>query len=386
MYRYNLSVLLFSLMFSLQCMGQSAVEKAQAIIHKWVPDNRLAVANFDMYYKKRTLYIMGETTEKNIVADLHDWATRNKIKTNIQVDILPDTTLIHTQGLIAVSVANLRKQPRHSAELVSQAILGTPVRILKDSAGHYLLQTPDKYIGWVTKASVKSLNDKQIQDWKKSNRYIYTNISGWLYADTTSEASLTDVCMGSLLVVIEKTQQWLHALLPNGQMAYVQATHATPFDAWAENTKPNATLLQQLAAQLMGVSYLWGGTSTKMLDCSGFTKTIYFMNGMLLARDASQQILQGQTIAYDNTFDTIEKGDLLFFGTEKKGSKRVTHVGMALGNGDFIHESEWVRINSLLPQSDRYSAYYAHRLLGVQRYITAPHPPDLLLKNNEFYF
>lgn len=378
--------LLFATLISVQAMGQSAPDSIKAIIQKWVPDTRVAVANIDIKYKKRTLFIVGETTEKNMIHDIENWAMNNKIKTNIQLNILPDATISNTYGLIAVSVANLRKQARHSAELVSQAVMGTPIRILKDSAGHYLLQTPDKYIGWVTKASVKSMSEIQNNEWKEANRYIYTKVSGWLYADTTCQTPVSDVCLGSIFELVEQQQEWLCVKLPNGKRAYLNANHAEPFRAWANNITPSASSLSHWAFQLVGVSYLWGGTSTKMLDCSGFSKTIYFMNGLLLARDASQQIMQGQVIVHNPDFSNLETGDLLFFGTQKNGVNRVTHVGMVLQGAQFIHESEWVRQNNLLPQSADYSAYYAKRLLGVRRYIAQPINKQLLLINNEFYF
>jgi cell wall-associated NlpC family hydrolase len=123
----------------------------------------------------------------------------------------------------------------------------------------------------------------------------------------------------------------------------------------------------------MGIPYFWGGTSCKALDCSGFTKTVYFLNGVLLPRDASQQALVGRPVDAGKDFSGIEVGDLLFFGTRGTAERkeRVTHVGIALGGGKFIHEGGDVRINSLNENDPEYSAPRRETFLGVRRIIGA---------------
>ena len=109
---------------------------------------------------------------------------------------------------------------------------------------------------------------------------------------------------------------------------------------------------------MMGSGYLWGGTTTKVTDCSGLMKISYLANGIILQRDASQQALTGKKIA---DWHDCRLGDLLFFGNSKTG--RVTHVGMYLREGKYIHCSGQVKINSLEPGA----ADYLYSPLSISR-------------------
>ena len=118
---------------------------------------------------------------------------------------------------------------------------------------------------------------------------------------------------------------------------------------------------------------MWGGTSTKGMDCSGFTKTIYFLNGMVIPRDASQQVHTGLQTDEDGNFDNLEKGDLLFFGRKVTDStkEKVVHVGMWIGNNEFIHASNMVRVSSIDPNADNYDEYNLNRYLRSKRILKA---------------
>jgi cell wall-associated NlpC family hydrolase len=109
------------------------------------------------------------------------------------------------------------------------------------------------------------------------------------------------------------------------------------------------------------------------MDCSGFTKMVYLMNGFVIPRDASQQINAGKIVDNKLDFADLQKGDLLFFGTtateEKK--QRVVHVAIWLGNEkmEFIHASGNVHVSSMDENQPNFDEMNKNRYLGSRRYL-----------------
>jgi len=89
------------------------------------------------------------------------------------------------------------------------------------------------------------------------------------------------------------------------------------------------------AKSFLGVPYVWGATGPNKFDCSGFTQWVYRDAGINIPRVSREQARVGQFVSYNN----LQRGDMVFFDTKKHPKGRVTHVGIYLGNGDFIHAS-----------------------------------------------
>ena len=87
------------------------------------------------------------------------------------------------------------------------------------------------------------------------------------------------------------------------------------------------------AKYFKGGKYVWGGTTPEGFDCSGYVQYLYKKHNINLPRTAWGQSKQGQIIEKHK----LQKGDLLFFLTDKKRGIPITHVGIYIGNGNFIH-------------------------------------------------
>lgn len=354
--------------------SQHSDEKAEDIIleikNEYAPDQRTSIFNIEA--KGNPITLKGET---NLIEAKHlllQTFQKEGIEIKDEIVILPDETIgVKKYGLINVSVANLRGQPSHSAELVTQALLGTTVNILKEEDGWYLIQTPDKYIAWTNGGALELLDGHQLQSWKDHQKVIYTNTYGFSFSPNGSER-VTDLVAGNVLELDHESDNSWIVIYPDGRKAMIPKSEASLFQRWKENIEVSDATITSAAKDLVGIPYLWGGTSTKGLDCSGFTKTVYLLHGFVLPRDASQQVQVGDLIDTVKDFSKLEIGDLLFFGRKNEDqSEKVVHVGLWLGNSRFIHASGDVHISSMDSLDDEFDNYNFERYLRTKRIIGA---------------
>ena len=257
-------------------------------------------------------------------------------------------------GLARISVAHMRTKPGHSSELSSQVIMGMPIKLIEKKGDWWFCETPDGYNGYIIENSMSKMDSIQMNLWRESNRVVVTSIhETYIYKSPKSTSYMdiiTDVVNGAILVGEKSTDKFTKVNLPDGRIGYINSNDITPIKKWASQ-EFKAELILKMAYSMMGLPYLWGGTSTKSLDCSGLAKVCYLANGIILRRDAYQQAETGNHIDASN-WQTCEAGDLLFFGNKK--TKRVTHVAIYNNNGLYIHASGRVKENSIDPESSIY--------------------------------
>lgn len=362
----------------LACTSGQKIETSNEIVSvfktRYAPDRRVALFDVTANPKGSNIVLEGMSDQPEGLTSLVDSLKRAGLTIVNEVETLPAADLgDKIYGVANNSVVNIRSNPTHSAELATQALLGMPLKVLKKEGTWYLVQTPDEYISWIDSGGIHLMTEEELENWKKGDKIIYLANYGFSYeSPKKNSAKVSDLALGNVLHVESTQTNYYKVKYPDGRIAYVHRSEAQPFERWRASLKMTQESLVDAGKDLMGVPYLWGGTSSKGVDCSGFTKTIYLMNGEIIPRDASQQITAGELVDADKNFDNLEPGDLLFFGTPAKDGKarRVVHVGMWIGNGEFIHSSSRVQINSMDPNADNFSEFNYNRYLESRRYIT----------------
>lgn len=123
----------------------------------------------------------------------------------------------------------------------------------------------------------------------------------------------------------------------------------------SNSPKTSSNSIVSLATDLTGTPYLWAGQSLGGFDCSGFTSYVYLKNGIKIPRTSRDQFSELREV------DTLEIGDLVFFNTFGEG---VSHVGIYIGNDEFIHSSS---SRKGVVTDSMNNKYYKERYLGARR-------------------
>jgi len=121
--------------------------------------------------------------------------------------------------------------------------------------------------------------------------------------------------------------------------------------------------IESTAKKELGKRYVWGATGPKTFDCSGFTMKVYRTAGINLPRVSRSQAKVGAKVA----FDELQRGDMVFFDTEKHRTGKVNHVGIYLEDGKFIHASSGNK--KVVITSFEKKKFYKNRFLWGRRVI-----------------
>ena len=257
-------------------------------------------------------------------------------------------------AIVNVSDAFLRAEPRYTSECVSQTRMGTLVQVLERKGYWVRIQTPEPYEGWVNELALAPTRELSPEEQKASKLYGAT-----LKPMTRKEAG--KYLKAPKYICIQNIPEQ-NLLMGNMVKTDTPAQGMVDFREWAEaeaaeTDEAKVRDITELAKSFLGCPYLWGGMSPGHFDCSGLTGFCYFLNGILLPRDASQQVKCGVEIP----FGQMQAGDLVFFGDSSVG-----HVALCIGGHKIIHASQLVRINSLIPGEPD---YYGRNILHIRRII-----------------
>jgi cell wall-associated NlpC family hydrolase len=247
------------------------------------------------------------------------------------------------QAVVLGTVENMYSEASPDKNVVSQALLGQVVGILEARDGFARIETPDRYTGWVPASALFEYPDPKAPRYATGGLLAeVTSLMANVYRDpdVTKARPKTLAPLGARLEVVKPAEdpqkRWITVRLPSGEAAYVQSGDVRLVEAAAARTRGSEADLVATARRFSGVPYLWGGMSVHGVDCSGLTSRVYAVNGIDLPRDADLQFDDARARAVERA--DLRPGDLVFFG-----QKKITHVGMYVGDGRFINATTHTR-------------------------------------------
>src|ERR1035437_1614599 len=335
------------------------IRAIQSVKDQYAPVSRLAIFKVGPERQGNALVLTGEVDRAEAKVAAVRAVERTGAKVTDHIKVLPDEKLgDQVWGISCLSVACGREQPEHKAEMGTQVLMGNVVRVWKPSTNAvfrwYLTQSGDGYVSWLEKGTFVLCNREQVESWNRGPLLIVTACEDLIREQPQADAQpVSDVVLCDLVRKTGEEGDWYKVELPDRRTGYLPKKAATDFDTWKAARQPTGENIERTARRFIGRPYFWGCNSPKGFDCSGFSKTVFYINGIDLLRDSGQQAHQGVEVPLDGDLSQLKKGDLLFFGRRPRrgGPEKVVHVGIYLGDKLFIHSSELVHISSLDPNS-----------------------------------
>ena len=290
------------------------------LARKWVPDVRLGVLDVSVEPER----LVGSTTSRDALTALRRLAA--EAGRTAEVRLLPDTSVRdQPAAVVTAAVAPLLRDPRISADRVSEALHGESLTLLERRDGVWLrVRGADGYHAWTHAGYVAVGSADWAEDWsgRASGRS--------LGAEVRLEDRRFRLAVGARVVLRHDGQ----VEIADGRIGGVSAG-LVRLDAELRAEARHIAAPEWAARWFSGAPYLWGGRTEWGVDCSGLVQATYAARGVALPRDSDQQSLAGRVVPIDATGAGYEAGDVLCFAD----GQRVSHVALWAGAGRVVHSA-----------------------------------------------
>jgi cell wall-associated NlpC family hydrolase len=261
-----------------------------------------------------------------------------------------------TDFVVAAGVADVRRDPDGSSELITQALMNMPV-YAGEARGEWVAAKLVDYIGWMRLSDLATPIEKGFCKVGEECATplplvaVITTMHTPLYEAAEGAGSSGEAYLSTILPLLDTTHPTrVQVAVPGERVAWIERSALEVRQQKEPYPRQTVEAVIGYARGFLNVPYHWGGVSWAGIDCSGFVQLCYRAGGYFIPRDADQQ---DGFLYHAIERPQMQAGDLIFFG-----SKEITHVGMALNDHEFIHAEgrnyHHVVINSFKPTDEHY--------------------------------
>ena len=268
-----------------------------------------------------------------------------------------------TTKIVTATNLNVRSGAGTKYSIIGSLKKGTSVSVISESNGWSKINYNGKtgYVSSKYLAYNTSSNNNSSNETVKYKKIVTATSLNFRNGPSTTSSKIGSIKEGSEVGVISESNGW-SKISYNGKIGYVSSKYLG--DKTTSSSSTSSEKVEKLisfAKKLLGKSYSWGAEGPSSFDCSGFTYYVFKESANItIPRTSKEQGKYGTYVSYSN----LKKGDLVFFDTDGSNNSAINHVGIYLGDGDFIHSSS---TKGKVITSNLNSGYYKDAFVNGRR-------------------
>jgi cell wall-associated NlpC family hydrolase len=236
--------------------------------------------------------------------------------------------ILHTDGNervhVATNLTGLHESPTFRVPLLSELTFGAELEVLEEQDKWVYVRQTDGYLGWAYRPYLS-------EGLAPTATHLALAPAVELHAEPNSNSEIVTRIVSGTGVIVEETRDGWSCVKAN-KTGWLPSHHLRSRNHLPQTLEEKHSTLLNDSHRMIGVPYLWGGTSGNGIDCSGFAQLLHRWVGIEIPRDADMQCDAANPVEAP-----YQLGDLFFFG-EGEG-REISHVGMSLGGAKMIHSS-----------------------------------------------